>query len=367
MNKTNTPHPAFHLNGVPFHDDPDEFFRHLSGTFPAGGPATDYAQDIQDFIREYLDAKAYVVCHTSGSTGTPKPIRLEKRRMEASARLTIERFDLPPGSRALLCLPVSYIAGKMMLVRAMIGGWDLTATPPSSRFMEQVTGRFDFAAVVPMQLYRSAGQLHRIDRILVGGGSVSEAFLDTLPTLNLPRTTLYQSYAMTETITHVALRQLYPSRENAYTALDGVSFSLSPHGTLRIHAPALCADTVTTNDIGELTDDKHFIWQGRADTVINSGGIKIFPEDTENVLSRFLTGRYFVAGRPDDLLGTRQVLFVEGTPEQFPGLEAFLETHFDAYHRPKEMFFIPRFPLTHTGKIDRRHPVFSPNAETREK
>lgn len=351
--KRNT-HPSFRLNGVPLGNDIEAFYQQAQQTFATDDPSAAYGRNILDFIRRYTDDSGTLVCHTSGSTGKPKPIQLEKKRMEASARLTCQRFGLSEGIRALLCLPVSYIAGQMMIVRALVSGWHLEASVPSSRFLESTAGEFDFAAVVPLQLYENAGDLHRVRTILVGGGSVSGGFLDKLKTMNLHGTVIYQSYAMTETITHVAIRELFPRLEACYTALEGVNFSLSPESTLVVDAPAIANGIVVTRDVAELIDNRRFIWRGRADTVINSGGIKIFPEDTETILSKVITGNFFVAGIPDDRLGARQVLFIEGKKEQYPELEHFIAAHFDAYHRPKETVFVRRFPLTHTGKTDRK-------------
>ena len=348
-------HPRFSLNGIRPGGSLADFVREVGKTFPADQRSAQHVRDIGDFLRQYLDGSDTVACHTSGSTGAPKPLAIEKSRMRASARMTCRRFGLEAGTRALLCLPIAYIAGRMMLVRALTAGWDLRAVAPSSRPLEAVEGCFDFAAFVPLQLYESEGQLRRVRKVLVGGGDVADRFLDRLARTRLPDCTVYQSYAMTETVTHVAVRELYPRREKVYTALDGVRFSLSPEGTLTVDAPALASERIVTRDVADLSDPLHFIWRGRADTVINSGGIKIFPEDTEAALSAVLPpGRYFVAGVPDIRLGQRQVLFIEGKDGDFPALGDFLRRAFDPYRRPKQTVFLPRFPQTATGKTDRR-------------
>lgn len=347
-------HPRFRLNGLRPGDDPAVFCQELEKTLPAGEASAAYAREATDFLYRCLDAGRTIRCHTSGSTGVPKTMEIEKSRMVASARMTCRRFDLGEDTRALLCLPIAYIAGRMMLVRALTAGWDLRAVVPSSRPLEQVEGRFDFAALVPLQLYESVEALSRIRKVLVGGGAVSEAFLSRLAECRLPETAIYQSYAMTETVTHVAVRELYPSGEKAYTALDGVCFSLSEEGCLVIDAPAVAGERVMTRDRAVLLDQRHFLWQGRADTVINSGGIKIFPEDTEEVLAGMLpAGRFLVGGVSDERLGERQVLFVEGCAADFPDLEVRMREAFDPYHRPRQVVFVPLFPRTSTGKVDR--------------
>ena len=68
--------------------------------------------DVEDFLTEWRNDSPTVLVHTSGSTGKPKPMWVEKRRMEASARMTCDFLGLHEGDTALLCLPLDYIAGR---------------------------------------------------------------------------------------------------------------------------------------------------------------------------------------------------------------------------------------------------------------
>ncbi|MDD4820081.1 MAG: O-succinylbenzoic acid--CoA ligase, partial [Flavobacteriales bacterium] len=236
---------------------------------------------------------------------------------------------------------------------AMVLGWNVEVIPPCSCFLDILKKNVDFSAVVPLQMYQDLSSLKKVKKILVGGGDVSSSFLKKLEKENIT-TRIFQSYAMTETITHVAIRELYPCFEEQYTALTGISFDITDNQTLKIHAPLICENDVITTDLVELLDQRHFIWKGRADNVINSGGVKIHPEQTEKVLSEILEGRFFVTSTPDEILGEKQVLLIEGEEKDFPQLGAFLTEKFDSIHRPKEVFFLKKFALTHTGKIDRK-------------
>lgn len=349
-------HPALSIQGIKYDGDAEDFCRRIETLFAlSDGKEAQYAAQVCSFIRQWVSDVDTVVCRTSGSTGTPKEIPIDKTRMKASALMTCRYFGLWEGTRALSCLPVTFIAGKMMLIRAFTAGWELTLKAPCSNPLEGTGDKiFDFAAFVPMQLYSSAGQLQRVKKILAGGGDVSRKFICSIDGKTAGGCKIYQSYAMTETITHVALRMLYPRTEEEYTAMEDVRFSLSERGTLVITAPALLAFPLETNDMATLRDSTHFKWIGRTDTVINSGGVKIIPEQTEQKLADILPGRYFAAGLPDDVLGEKQVLFVEGRSVDFQHLKSFLKSGFDGIHRPKDIIFIERFPLTHTGKTDRK-------------
>ena len=346
--------PCFSLDGVHFSGNVEKMCQDLmlKQDF-AAEEKQNYIAEICSFIELWADKKSTIECLTSGSTGTPKKILLEKKCMIHSAKMTGQFFDLHGNTKALICLPISYIAGRMMLVRAMTLGWEVFVVPPCSSPLEHLEQYVDFAALVPMQLYKSLDQLQKAKKILVGGGEISSSFINKLKNADIP-THIFQSYAMTETITHVAVREVYPKFEDAYTAMNGVIFSTNEDETLDIIAQGLSKDIVKTNDIIRLIDEKHFLWLGRRDNVINSGSIKIHPEETERILYDILECRYFATGIKDDILGEKQVLFIEGDEKDFFSLDSFLNEHFDSIHRPKDVFFLEKFELTHTGKIDRK-------------
>lgn len=316
--------------------------------------------EVTDFLRAWLDGRPYVVGHTSGSTGKPKEIRLDKEDMRASARLTNDFFGIGGGSVLLLCLSVSYIAGKMMVVRALEAGAELWVVPVGSHPLREVewpVGRqVDLAAMVPMQVEVSledegeAALFGGVRQLLVGGAPVSEALEERLG--GLP-TASYATYGMTETVSHVALRRI--GREREYFALGDVRFEQDERGCLVIDAPQLKQRRFVTNDMVELSDGSHFRWMGRWDNVIISGGLKFFPEVIERKISPFFKGRFFIASRPDERLGERMVLVVEGAlPMEADALRERLRKVLGPYELPREFIVLPRFLETRTGKVIRR-------------
>ena len=91
----------------------------------------EFLQDMEAFLQEWHNDEPTVWVHTSGSTGTPKPLQVEKERMMASARLTRSFLGLKEGDSALLCMPLQYIAGKMVVVRSLVAGLKLIPIAPS--------------------------------------------------------------------------------------------------------------------------------------------------------------------------------------------------------------------------------------------
>jgi len=336
-------HNQFKLNG--FHLNREDLCR-VAYSFIKEGE--DFEKPVGNFLLDWFDCKSYIEMETSGSTGAPKSILISKQAMVDSALATGDFFDLQPGNKALQCLPVKYVAGKMMLVRAMILGLDLAFVAPSSHPLDHNEIDFDFVAMVPLQAQNSISQLKKVKKLIIGGAAVNKTLEKQL--LKLP-TKVYETYGMTETITHIAARKL---GEKAFTVLPYVSVSFDDRNCLVIHAPRISPEVIITNDIVELVDENQFIFLGRMDNVINSGGIKLIPEQIEQKLSGKISQRFFIASKPDDELGEKVVLVIEGEKREL--VDSIYES-LDKYEKPKEIIFIPKFLDTATGKILRKETL----------
>ena len=311
-----------------------------------------FEQTIGDFLLAWASPQPYMEIFTSGSTGTPKKIVVQKEAMVHSARATGAYFDLQPSHTALLCLPCSGIAGKMMLVRAMMLGLHLDYIMPSSTPLQTLEQSYDFVAMVPLQVQNSLVQLDQINILIVGGAPVSPTLKVALQNIS---TRVFETYGMTETLTHIALKPLNQQTPDTFETLPGVAISTDDRGCLVIHAPHIAEGDVVTNDLVALVSDTRFRWLGRYDSIINSGGVKLLPEQIEAKLSTLIPSRFFVAGLPDTILGQRLVLLVESEPESpeplLQNIKALETIH--PYEVPKAVFFIPDFVETSTGKIHR--------------
>lgn len=331
--------------------------------FVLSQPETEeWEKNIYRFLKEWIDDSPYVYARTSGSTGKPKTIRLEKSKMLASAELTNCYFKLTENSKALLCLSAEYIAGKMMLVRAMQAGFDIHVVKPASTPMFSTPVVFDFAAVVPMQMQSILDQPNgrrwldcHIKSLIIGGGAVAPTLEQRLRSLLVQ---CYATYGMTETVSHVALRSINGRKASQwYEAMPGIRFSVDERDCLIIHAPHLHDAPLITNDVVTLDSETRFAWLGRFDHVINSGGIKLFPETIERKLSGLIHVRFFLAAQPDDLLGEKCVLVIESSAwdeDAKTRLQEDMKNCLDKYEMPREIIFIPRFKETPTGKIVRK-------------
>ena len=311
--------------------------------------------DLQEFLTEWHNDSTTVLVHTSGSTGEPKPMRVEKRRMEASARTTCDFLGLRHGDTALLCMSLDYIAGKMMAVRSLVRGLRLVVVEPDGHPLATVTDHIDFAAMVPMQVWNSLQvpeqreRLMNIRHLIIGGGAIDDGLAEEL---RMFPNAVWSTYGMTETLSHIALRRLSgPDATDWYTPFEGVGLSLTADGCLVINTPALHDGPLTTNDIAELVSDGRFKILGRKDNIICSGGLKIQAEEVERLLRPHIRVPYIITKRRDEKFGEVVVLLTEGDTST---AKTICQHVLSKYWQPRAYVHVDRIPLTPTGKPARK-------------
>lgn len=308
---------------------------------------------LDEFIAEWQNDEPTVLVHTSGSTGKPKPLRVEKLRMAASARITCQFLGLHKGDTALLCMPLDYIAGKMVVVRSLVWGLRLVAVEPSGHPLRGLHEAPDFAAMVPLQVYNTMqvpeerARLRQIRHLIIGGGAVSDELVSELS--DFPNC-VWSTYGMTETLSHIALRRLNGEQASQwYEPFEGVDVSLNADGCLVINAPAVCAEPLTTNDIAEIAvDGRHFRIRGRCDNVVCSGGIKLQIEEIEAKLQPFIDVPFMITKRSDARLGEMVVMLVASDDTE--QLQAVCSAHLTRYEMPRVFVSVDALPMTETGK-----------------
>lgn len=342
-----------------FHRD----FRLNEKVFDSVDDLLDYAKTISykmfSFLENWFDSSDFMFMKTSGSTGKPKSISVRKKHMFNSAVATGIYFDLKPKTSALLCLPIEYIAGKMMLIRSLILGWHVDVAEPTSKPLAHVTKQYNFSAMIPLQLFNSWKVLNKIEKLIVGGGKVGDNTKSLI--LDLP-TKIFATYGMTETVTHIAVSPLNKAsgltfENDLYQTLPDVILSRDERNCLVVDASKISEKTIVTNDIVELVSDTEFKWLGRYDNIINSGGIKLIPEQIEKKIQLLIRENFFVSSFDDEKLGEKLILIIEGNKNEFD-LDTFQKNisklkSLQKYEIPKGIFFVQRFIMTETNKVNR--------------
>lgn len=302
-----------------------------------------WQNEIYSFINDWFSEDEFIISKTSGSTGIPKEIKIPKIAMKMSAQMTGKFFGLNEDKSALLCMPVSFIAGKMMIVRAIELKLKLYCVKPKSKIQLDFTDTIDFVPMTPMQVENSFDEISKIKILLIGGAPLSDELRSKLLPLE---TKSFESYGMTETITHIALKEI---SEEFFSTLNQIKIRKDERDCLVIQTPYF-EEEIVTNDIVEIKDDHEFKWLGRFDNVINSGGIKLFPEQIESKLKPFIQEEFIISSLLDKTLGQKLILIVEGNRT----LNLKLETlNLSKFEIPKEIFYLAKFPRTESGKIKR--------------
>jgi O-succinylbenzoic acid--CoA ligase len=333
-------HNHFRING--YHLDAIDLCR-VAYDYIKEGDANEQA--IGEFLLDWFDNKEYIEMKTSGTTGLPKVVKLKKQAMIQSALATGDFFGLEPRNKALLCLPVKFVAGKMMLVRSLILGLDLDIVTPSTEPLKLNETKYDFVAMVPLQVQNSIDDLGNVKKLIIGGAKLDSALEAKLLPL---KTEIYETYGMTETITHIAAKKL---GESVFTVLPNVKIAKDDRGCLVITVPSISEEPIVTNDLVEVIRENQFIFLGRIDNVINSGGVKLIPEQIEAKLIEKIDSRFFVTGIPDPTLGEKLILVIEGEKLDFAA--DFFDV-LDKYEKPKEIVFVPKFKENENGKLLRK-------------
>ncbi|MEX2336535.1 MAG: AMP-binding protein [Fulvivirga sp.] len=331
-------------------------------------PSSPFEGNAVTFIKLWLSGENIFELETSGSTGVPKTINIIRKQMEASARFTVETLGLKPGQTVLVCLDTSYIAGKMILVRALVNNMNIVLQPPSANPLLHLDASPDFVALVPLQLQeilkekRSADKLDKMQAVIVGGAPVNSSLESKIQSIKAP---VYATYGMTETVSHIALKKLNGAdRSDVFKAFEEVKLGLDERGCLTIQSVLTNNKKIITNDRVILLDDHHFDWLGRIDNVINSGGVKVQSEKVEKVAELVfgqlnIPNRFFIAGLPDERLGEKIVLAIEA-PKPLPQeslIMEMLKKQLSLYELPKEVIYISEFKETATGKMNRRQTL----------
>jgi len=316
----------------------------------------EWEKELYLFLNEWFSDSDFVLAQTSGSTGDPKPIELPKLVMQKSAERTIEYFGLQKNNRLLLSLPCRYIAGKMMVVRAIVGQMNLITVNPATDFYFLEHEKFDFGAMVPNQVFKLSEQpsgkekLQNIRNLLVGGSAISTVLESQISQLS---SRVVITYGMTETASHIAIRELSGNqRSDFYHCLPGISVSLGENDCLQIHHPEF-TEPIQTNDLAELQSTVSFRILGRVDSVIISGGIKYSPESLEKKLESIISRRFVISSVPDEKLGEQLILIIEGKSFDTHILKQKIALILTPYESPKSIWFIDLFPETNSGKIIR--------------
>lgn len=316
-----------------------------------------------DLINQWNAGADAFTFKSSGSTGIPKSVTLSKEFLIASAKRTIQLFAISSSDRLLLALNTSFMGGMMMIIRAMVAGCEVVYLSPDQLNAASLKSLppIKLASLVPAQVHgllsdSTVDPFSAIENLLLGGAPISKSLEQQLANLN-SSCHFFHTYGMTETASHVAIRAL--NKDSPYQALEGYEFSQDENECLIIHHinPAF---TLTTHDVVKLYSSHAFDWIGRADWVVNSGGIKYSLEQAEECVADFMhknnLHNHFTSYKStDEIWGEKWILILTGSLDQelIDQLKKHCKNVLGKYIYPKEILFTKKIVYLSSGKVDR--------------
>lgn len=318
------------------------------------GNSDEWIRKVAEFTSLWLNKNDSISAQSSGTTGAAKTFNIPKDKIKNSALLTAQTFNSKEGTKALLCLSTDFIAGKMMIARSAVNRWNLFITEPLSNPLKYIDVDLDFAAFVPNQVFEilsssEKSKFNRIKKVIIGGGEINESLHSLFKEV---KTEVFQTFGMTETVSHIAVKQICPHSQQYYKALQGIHFGINDNDCLIIYAPSLESKAIYTSDCVTLFDEFTFEWRGRFDNIINSGGVKINPESIEQKIKKHITSDFIVSSIPDDKLMHKLILIVEGQ-EEISLEKVNQELH--KFEQIKEILRIDKLERTSSNKIKRKY------------
>ena len=312
--------------------------------------------EIKSFIQEWENGSDYISCTTSGSTGAPKLIQLSKKQLTHSAMRTIDYFGLRAGMKAGLALSTDGIAGKLMLIRSMLARLELHVLPVKKNPLAAVETSLDFIALVPTQAIAflcDSKDRQKETTVLVGGAPLTSIQHQAIFSYWKHA---YQSYGMTETASHVALRQITAEEDAPYHAMNGISFD-EENSHLVIYCRDFDKGGVHTTDCVELLSPDSFRYIGRKDFVINVAGNKVHPEEVERKLNGHIAGEFMIIPFEDEDYGQGigLVLTKEGNTLSIDGFKAI--EGMKAYEIPRKQTILDHLERNINDKLDRKSMI----------
>ncbi len=312
--------------------------------------------EVLKFAISLFDESIHLSVSSSGSTGPPKELYFPKEAFLASATSTNAFFGMSRDSKALLSLPMRYIAGKMMLTRAVAGQYMLHVVEPAARPFEQSEESYQLVPLTPYQLARSlethAEVLARQEALLIGGGAMGEELIEAALDEGLK---LFASFGMSESLSHFAIARIeHPGAAPLYRPLKGVETRIDGQGQLHLRWNPIVKNWLPTRDIVQAAGEG-FHWLGRMDHLINTGGVKVIPERLEARIAHLMRRPFFVGALPHPELGEQVVLFVEaeGLPANDLLRAVQMELRDEPHWQPRQLQLMEAFEYTLSGKIRR--------------
>lgn len=309
---------------------------------------------------------------SSGSTGTPKVIWRDHTSWTNSFSVQCEIFRVSGEDTLFIAGSLVYTANLNACVHMLAEGGTVVVgagSRPRGWRQEMAANAVTAVCMVPahynMLLKTTSESLLTVRSLVAAGARLTPDTVQRLQ-MRFPAATIIAYYGASE-LGHVAYLngdELLKKPGAAGKLFPGVKVSFKDNEIWvqsDYLAPAYRPEG-TAGDLGRMDDDGFLYVLGRKSGLINSGGVKVIPEQLEAVLLQCPgVVQAVVGGIADADKGEKVCAWIVKQQEMLTATEvlAFCRQQLRPHYWPQKIVFCASLPLNANGKIDRRRLLTS--------
>jgi long-chain acyl-CoA synthetase len=321
-------------------------------------------QNILDPERDSL------ILYTSGFAGTPKAVVYSYKDIEHHVHRSYKSRQV--GLRTMCCNPFFHLAGLFWLNHNINNGNHLFLMDkfdPAVMLSAIQQYRIQAITAVPpimQKLMACVGDQQTFDSVIAVNLPSAPLRADIIEQIKqrFPALEYFKNpYGLTETGVSVfnehdtlptPLGSVGVVGDQETQLIDHVLYIKTKH--LRSQLKHSSDEWFCTGDRFSVDQDGFYYYLGRADNMFKVNGEKVYPEHVESVIHKFVKDlAVCVIGIEHDTKGHEPVVVIES--EVAPDKNQLLthcRQYLTSYEIPSQIFLVKQFPLTASGKIDRK-------------
>ncbi len=333
----------------------------------------------------------FYIGFTSGSTGKPKGFFRNHQSWLESFAVCEQVFPIHKNSIVFSPGPLFHSLSLFAAVHALhLGATIHVSNSFSSRVVVERIARQDIDTLIAVptmieaiiNLYKDAEQIpSHLQTFIVSGSEWSRESKQKTKSL-FPNAKLFEYYGASE-LSFVMYKEYIVEEEKGHSMFPGVSLNILDDNGNKVSqgevgkvylssnmlfsgyldneretVNVLTRNGATVGDLGYQDEDGYIYLVGRESNMIKSGGLKVFPEEVEEVLqSHKDIEQAFVFSMPDNYWGEKVVAAViwknAMNTVADDELKDFCRKYLASFKVPKQFIQTDKLAFTKTGKIDR--------------
>lgn len=338
-----------------------------------------------------------IMLHTSGTTSDPKRVMLTHEGLLSNVRSNISSLELTSEDKVLIWIPMmfGYCNTAQFLTHLYLGASMVIMNEiflPKRFFQVVEQEKITNFTCVPTNLmiilnykYYERYDISSLRYICFGGGKMPEEHLKMIQE-RFPDVGFVQTYGQTEASPRVtallpqdSFRKLgsvgkpIPNVKVRIVDDNGNDVSTGQIGEIIVSGKnvmkgyykreEITRETIVdgwlhTGDLGYFDEENYIYLAGRRKNMIISGGLNIYPEEIEEIISEYDNVKdVYVYGEPDVKMGELPVakIVIESKDQEvdLESLKAHCAKKLADYKVPKKIIVVEELKKTYNGKIRR--------------